>query len=175
MKTEHLNDRGNLINLWKLRSRELYKAAETVWNSDVLDHSNGSNDDANKIHLQYRPASLLMGLSLEVLLKAFIISEKPLSLGEKYPGNLEHHKLVNLSEFARLSLSDAETKVLNRLTAAIEWTSKYPVPRESDLKVDSLVRNDRDLIVFKEIYSKILEKFPSMLQNEQSNSNHTKT
>ena len=162
MQNKILNQRVNFIDLWKIRSDELYRAAKVVWDSEVIDHSNDGDDDRLKIHLQYRPATLLMGLSLETMLKACIIANRPISLGKDYPKDLSHHKLIDLYKLAGFCPSELEVSFLNHLTASIEWTSKYPTPiRESSYKTDALIRNEGHFITFSVLHGNILKKFPT--------------
>jgi hypothetical protein len=161
MKNQHLNDRANFIKHWTINSEQLSSAAELVWNSDVTSFPGYNDEDKNKIHHMYRPAALLMGLSLETLIKACYIAHNPLVLGDTYPKYLSNHKLIKLSELIEFHPDDAETATLHRLTAAIEWVSKYPIPRmESGYEIDVLMRNDGDFSTFRQIYQKVLKKIP---------------
>lgn len=85
----------------------------------MIDFTDGS-DDIYKLHMQYRPATLLiMGLGLETLLKGCIISKEPLSLGDYYPKKLSTHNLNSLYELAGFNPDTEEREFLNHLTAAI--------------------------------------------------------
>jgi hypothetical protein len=67
---------------------------------------------------------LLLGAATENLLKATL-------LVSEWPGNVEAlgHNLPALAEAAQLPIDKHQRQLLRRIQEAIEWRSKYPVPR----------------------------------------------
>jgi hypothetical protein len=162
MKDKILNNRANSFGLWWLRSDEFYKTAKILWHLETIDtpiRKDQGKGDTSKIHIYYRTASLLMGLSLETLAKAIIVKRSPLLSTEvRFPKNLDTHVLTDLFIEVRSDFNEEEKQVLNRLTAAIIWVSKYPVPKKtSGWQINNLLRNDNDFVVFEELRKKLLK------------------
>lgn len=67
---------------------------------------------------------LLAGFSLELLLKAIAkILDRP---------HLTHHKLNQLRENVGITLNEHHIAILNALTEEIEWSSRYPTPKQNN-------------------------------------------
>lgn len=166
MSDSNFESRAKFIGLWLQRSEELFKASQAVWNSDVIIDSEKPDNDSATVHMLYRPATLLMGLCLEALLKGLLIQRDPALInGEKFPEELKTHSLENLFGLADLELTNEEQKGIKRWTEAILWDSKYAVPLTSEnLKAWNGVRCDGDFYVFSELRNKVL----ALYENEPS-------
>lgn len=110
-----------------------------------------------------------MGMSLEVLLKGLIIEQTPgLIVGEKLPKELNTHSLEKLFQKTNISIKDNEEELnfIRKLSDAIEWVAKYPIPihanhlRQSKHKSKSVMtRNDYDFDRFCRLRNRIESKF----------------
>ena len=67
-EVKRYENRGGSVYLWRARAKELHSAARLVWEGSnyKIQLADGSTVDDP---LLYRPAQLLMGLSLEVALR----------------------------------------------------------------------------------------------------------
>ena len=77
---------------------------------------------------------MLVGLSLEVCLKAMLIVREGIETFTANEGKRRNHRLQELSEFIP-ELSDKDRAILECLTYFIYWAGKYPDPgsgREKD-------------------------------------------
>ena len=125
--------RARLVAIWRIRSDELHEAAQLVWHAGL---SRVSLEDGSTSHhaALYRPAQLLMGLSLEVLLKGLIVAANPAIVdSDALPESLKTHSLKGLFERANVAQPDTEEgrRLILQLSDAVEWVSKYPVPTKS--------------------------------------------
>lgn len=119
--------------LWRIRSDELHQAAELVWFAGLNVFQSDSGERIERATL-YRPAQLLMGLSLEALLKGLVIQRIPsIITGSTLPKQLQTHSLLQLFELAELQppATEEALRFLRQLSDAIEWVSKYPVPTKA--------------------------------------------
>lgn len=162
--TKHFDQRGSFILLWRIRAAELREAARLVWQGGLtqLQADDGSSAELQEL---YRPAQLLMGLCLEVALKGLLVERDPtLVSGGKIAGDLKHHSLETLFRKANILLTDTEEELnlVRKLSDAVEWVAKYPVPLNAaqlnSRKHESrgtLLRNDTDFARFEALWQRI--------------------
>lgn len=79
---------------------------------------------------------LLMGYSIENLLKGILLSQKPELFHPKKMKGFNHHDLKMLCDEVGLELQVDEKEWLTKLTAYIEWQGKYPIPLRRDKDKD---------------------------------------
>ena len=157
--------------LCRIRSDELHQAARVVWSAGLLEFES-SNGERDEFAILYRPAQLLMGLSLEALLKGLAISRnQTLVAGNSLPKVLKDHSLLRL--FALASLEPPRTeeglRLLRQLSDAVEWVSKYPVPTTAK-HLETTKHGDSDPLaqfhhtfpLYEEIRATILEHYPEL-------------
>ena len=153
-------DRGSFIELWKIRATELFEAAEAVWNTKVVRTLLGNGQV--EIHELYRPAVLLMGLSLESLIKGLLIqNDSSLLDNGKISEKIKTHDLVILFGLANIKITQTnEIEFLKRLTANVIWVAKYAIPTKV-LKTNPqdnnrlFVRRDDDFETFKKLFAQV--------------------
>ena len=75
---------------------------------------------------------MLMGFSLENLLKGIVIRQQPELLKPDGSFNLKSHKLVILAQMGNIQLLPEEESTLETLTTATEWASRYSVPLKQE-------------------------------------------
>lgn len=113
--------------LWMLHARALCEAALNILRSqpnldDLTIYTKGV------CHCQYHAVALmLIGLSLEVALKAMLIKHKGIELFIKEENSHHHHRLRDLSNFIP-ELTEKDKAILDCLTHFIYWAGKYPDP-----------------------------------------------
>lgn len=116
----------------------------------------------------YRPAQLLMGLCLEVALKGLLVKRDPTLVSGGRIKELKTHSLQKLFQLAEIPLEDGEEELnlVRKLSDAVEWVAKYPVPanasqlRQPKHKSQStLIRNDRDFDRFEALWRRVNREF----------------
>jgi hypothetical protein len=120
--------------LWLTQAHALSEAAINVLGSEPnLDHLTVYTKGV--CHCQYHAVALmLVGLSLEICLKAMLIVREGIEKFTTKESERRHHRLQALSEFIP-ELSDKDRAILECLTHFIYWAGKYPDPgsgREKD-------------------------------------------
>lgn len=162
---ENFKHRGTSILIWQTRSKELYDAAKVVWNSKVTKITL-ENGDTDETHELYRPATLLMGLSLESLIKGLLIqNDESLVEDGKLDNKLKTHTLTSLFENAGIEITEQDQiDFLKRLTANVVWISKYAIPTkviagDPQETVGLLARYDSDFETFKRLYLLVESKY----------------
>ncbi len=162
---DRFDKRGNFVGLWKIRAKELYDSVQLLWRGSTkrLEADDGSTTEIVEL---YRPAQLLMGLCLEVALKGLIVKHNPdLVSGGKIDKKMTTHSIEKLSALACISIersNEAEINLIRKLSDAVEWVSKYPIPlNASQLKSPkhgsskTLIRRDDDIEIFEELWRRI--------------------
>ena len=120
--------------LWMTQAHALSEAAVNVLRSEPnLEHLTIYTKGV--CHCQYHAVALmLVGLSLEIALKAMLIVKEGIAEFTSKEGQRRHHRLHELSEFVP-DLNQKDKAILECLTHFIYWAGKYPDPgsgRERD-------------------------------------------
>ena len=79
---------------------------------------------------------LLMGYSIENLLKGILLSQKPELFDTQKMRGFNHHDLIRLCNEVGVELQTDEQEWLKKLTEYIEWQGKYPIPLRRDKDKD---------------------------------------
>jgi len=156
--------RGQCFRLWEIRANELAQAAQQVWYGRAVTLRD-QNGDEHMMYELYRPAQLLMGLSLEALAKGILIQRDPSLVKDgKLNSRLKTHSIEELFRLVGISLAPGEEELnfARKLSDAIEWVAKYPVPlNASELDSShnrserSLIRSDKDMERFKTLRERL--------------------
>jgi HEPN domain-containing protein len=101
---------------WHSKAVNLMQASEILWKS----YKNDELIDSGDTH------RLLMGLSFELIFKAFYVAK-----GESPPIT---HSLNNLTGHCDLQLSKKDRKILEVLSGYILWEGRYPTPNKPNEK-----------------------------------------
>ncbi len=106
-----------------------------------------------------------MGLCLEVALKGLVVQRNPALIGEQsLDKSLKTHSLEALFKLAGIDLADSddELKLVRKLSEAVDWVSRYPIPLKAAYLGKSkyqsegtLFRNDLDLERFERLLKRI--------------------
>ena len=167
IENELFKSRVEFIELWKLRSDELYKSASLVWFGGAKNLGIHNGEEQLLFEL-YRPAMLLIGICLETLLKGLIIKKEKHDFQDgKFPNYLKTHSLEKLLNRVGIKpIDNDELNFIRKLSESIEWISKYPVPTLSaHLKSPKhraknvMVRNDKDYERFENLRKRILAEY----------------
>lgn len=120
--------------LWMSQAHALSEAAVNVLCSEP-NLENLTIYTKGVCHCQYHAVVLmLVGLSLEIILKAMLIVREGIEAFTENERQRRHHRLHELAEFVP-GLSEKDTAILECLTHFIYWAGKYPDPgsgREQD-------------------------------------------
>ena len=106
-------------------------------------------------------AEMLLGLSLENLLKGILLRNDPSILTDDGALKTNSHKLLKLWRQAELELDDDRTALLLMLTKCVEWSGKYFVPLTEkkyleDAKI-SFPRKNTKVAPFEDFFQQALE------------------
>ena len=171
-ESKNFDSRGNFVLLWRIRGTELREAARLVWQGGTiqLQAEDGSSHDLQEL---YRPAQLLMGLCLEATLKGLLVERDPtLISGGKIARDLVTHSLEKLFQKASLPLVDPENELnlVRKLSDAVAWVAKYPVPLNAYQLIHpqhgskrTLTRRGTDFACFEDLWRRIDVEFESPL------------
>ena len=166
--SEYYDKRGRVVLLWRLRAAELREAARLVWQGGMIQLR--AEDGTSHQHQElYRPTQLLMGLCLEVTLKGLLVERNPTLLdGGKLASELKTHSLETLFQEANIPLEDTEDQLnfIRKLSDAVEWVAKYPVPLNAPQlrspkhrSKQTMIRNDKDFARFEALWQRIDTEF----------------
>ena len=127
---------------WLRHARTLRQAAEDIWIAgNTHDRNPGSElestvvsswESSEYVHEDTGGSTrdvcfMLFGFALENLTKAIIVCRDPSQVkANKWHG--KGHDLVKLFNLAKLSVTDQESELLQRITRITEWKGRYPVP-----------------------------------------------
>ena len=118
-------------------------------------------DDVSALELDYLEiggvVSMLLGMALENLLKAIIISKCPIiEHGNKLRNwPKDGHDLISLAEKAGIPLDHQYDQILQRLTTYIRWAGRYPVPKKASQNCMDLPLQIYEKKLYDEIYKKL--------------------
>ncbi len=161
---ESFKNLGSTTPRWKIRADEMHEAAKLVWwgKTEVDPRDNGPDYIHHYLH---RPTQLLMGLCLEITLKGYLSENDPeLLKNGSVNKKLRTHNLEKLFNLAEIDLenNNDELEFIQRLSDAVEWMSKYPIPLFSEQLFQpkhagkrSFVTSDKDFERFEKLREKI--------------------
>lgn len=123
---------GNSPDTWRLCAGDLLAAAAVLRAHRVsTDSGSSGSTDAWRLH----PAELMLaGMAIECLLKALWVKQgHELAKDGEYVrvSGAGAHDLVQLADVLQLTLTDLERDVLRRLSHFIEYSGRYPVPKNA--------------------------------------------
>ena len=76
------------------------------------------------------PYKLLLGLSMENLLKALLV-RKHGTFKDEWASGSSGHDIVALIKILKYSVTDPEVESLTELSAYVSWAGRYPAPKKS--------------------------------------------
>lgn len=121
--------------IWALSARRLKRSGDLLFDAyaadlDAMGRGVSPLDLANLEIVG--PATLLLGLATENILKAIAIQKDPQPVKN---GKLRDwptsHDLIRLAEFAGVTLTDEQRDLLQRVGGFVEWAGRYPIPKKA--------------------------------------------
>ncbi|MBP7810607.1 MAG: hypothetical protein KA163_15040 [Bacteroidia bacterium] len=147
-------------DIWLKKSKELYDSAELVWNHVSIENIPSGGTFIN--HKLGHPAQMLMGLSLECIVKGYILSKNPEHIKDgRLDKKIAIHKLADLFSMADIYLDEHNIALLNRLTENVVWLAKYSIPlayQQKEIDIMNLAVDGNDFDQFRYLYQLVLEK-----------------
>ena len=135
MQPVHSDDfalRANDPELWLATSRQLLAAAQSA-NLAFSDTFGSFDDAARTAQVGHMKATmLLVELAVENALKALAVSRNVLAVTAStlaLPGPFGSHNIAGMATTLGEFGDDASRDLLRRLTLAVQWGARYPVPR----------------------------------------------
>ena len=117
---------------WLSAARQLLSAADTM-NASLIALSKEHEDHWREAQVgSLKAAMLLAGLALENALKALAVARGSLSIelgALRLKGPFGDHNLSGMARTLGVFEDEASRDLLRRLTAAVRWAARYPVPK----------------------------------------------
>jgi len=123
-----------------INSARCLLASAKVLEPKVLElWENMKNQPFKRLPVNYTgPYFMLIAFAVENYFKAAIVKKKYLDFKkefrenkkQKFPKDLNSHKLINLAKKAGFILSKGEEGLLRRLTRHAIWAGRYPIPTD---------------------------------------------
>ncbi len=110
--------KSSISTYWHNKSADLHSSATVLWEAM-------KDEDSLQISC-YSTYKMLMGMSLEALIKAHCIAQNIDDDKVK-----KSHRLTELSSLAGINFSKEDNKILDVLTEYVIWDGKYPAPKKS--------------------------------------------
>jgi hypothetical protein len=159
---------------WLFKAEELHRAANILLESHICDSMNfnkalmawaekqTTKAPTMSINLTF-PCFLLMGYSLENLLKGIIVSSDPECLSQgKLPKKINDHKLLNLAKTANIRFSDDEDILCKLIQSAVISFGRYPISKKAidgmteEISIDYV----KSGLVFNTLYDRLKKLIP---------------
>lgn len=137
----------NHRNHWLNRANDLHASAGAIWysmrsdNHQAVTEKLGLEEGFSMPTACYPVYHMLCGLSLEVLMKAVLVSR-----GESAP---EIHDLNDLASLVGTKRNVNEKRILRFYQESVIWAGRYPIPRKA---------NDQMLRQYWDLANKVLSK-----------------
>jgi hypothetical protein len=130
--------------MWLEQARRLKEAADAVGAKSPDAIERFQRNDRERMFIVY-PFPMLAGMAIENLLKGILVGRNPevvqrdrLNAREWHRG--EHpHDLRHLARLAGVILTEDEEDLLVRMSEAVLWNGRYPVPKKS-LRLEKTTR-----------------------------------
>jgi hypothetical protein len=148
--------------VWRAVAKRLLAAARLVWPplaealqgyADTREERTPAQARQFADQMEYFAGFfVLAGLAVENALKAHLLEGK-IAAGEVIPAGTgvirlfpdKAHDLVLLADWAKLTLTPGETRLLARLSEYVLWAGRYPIPKNAKNATFQRDTRDRDL------------------------------
>jgi hypothetical protein len=140
-----------------------------AWRS-IFESSIGGRAFEHPAEIKMHPVLLMLSsYAAENYLKAQIVKVKGFNsdtIGNKIPGDLKGHNIIQLAEKAGAALNDAESDLADRLSIYATWAGRYPAPvlrdqlkpqQVSDKKIRAMFFRGSDIAVAQCLLQKLEE------------------
>ena len=158
--------------MWHGSARRLRFAADLIGQAlpEILASYRTDDCRGDDIFVIY-PYLMLCGMALENLLKGILVSRNPGSIEPTrinrglWRGGEHPHDLLHLCKLAEMETNEVETDMLLRMSEAVHWNGRYPIPiRSGQLERTTTLHGrkrslrtftDRDPSLFEALYEKL--------------------
>ena len=151
---------------WVTSAYFLWKSAKVLWDIYVSEErralSLGDKGIGQNFDIEHQfTAYMLMGMSLEALLKGCLIVKDPsLIENDALKPEILKHDLLQLLLKAKIKLSQSEKLFCNTLTEYIIWSGRYPIPKGVSKVPDTLFFVNNGWQIFNDLFYRILTSVP---------------
>jgi hypothetical protein len=121
---------------WEIYAFKLRMASNVLWEESEKAQINSLQpiQPEHPLYILLRePSHLLLGYTVECLLKGLIVAKDPAFITE-----IMTHDVIKLAEMAELGLTDTDKALFEHLRALIVWKGKYPCPTRQKLHPDNV-------------------------------------
>ena len=152
---------------WLKYGQELRWAAVAIWRDQgkifELNHATGERSERPSIS---RSFLLNCGLSIENLLKAYLIASDPSLINTgKLNKSILNHDLINLASKSDIDFSDEERYLMKILSDAIPYWGRYPIPMSYDQIKKETIADESIFDIYKILFVKIFEVTFKKIEN----------
>ena len=147
---------NELIAAMELLEPRIKKFWECVGIAGIV---NGINSEAEPEHDLINVHMMLAGFAIENLCKGHLAKRLSPSQREKVkhkglPERLKTHKILSLLARAKMTLSDAEEDLVDRIHKTIAWRGRYPAPISHE-EIVPFAQGDSDVYKIKALLQKL--------------------
>ena len=139
MSTEFLDRqfelRAETPAIWALSARRLKRSGDLLF-SLYIEDLEAMARGVSVLELEnlelVGPATLLLGLATENILKSIAIQKNPQPTKDgKLRDWPQGHDLIRLAELSGIELVEKQRDLLRRIGAFVEWAGRYPIPKKA--------------------------------------------
>lgn len=143
---------------WLKYAQELKCAAISMWqDKGQIIEGNSEKDTTDKRPSISRVFMLNCGLSIENLLKGYLIAHNPKLINEgKLKNKIKTHDLIKLSKLCPdLKFEDKEIELMEILSEAIPYWGRYPIPLHFNNLQKDKIASENIYNIYKTLFDKI--------------------
>jgi len=158
---------------WIQYANELFASSEILYkekDNSILTKVNSKGEVILEKSGISRSYFLLIGFSMENLLKAYLISRKPSYLKDgKIDSSISsNHNLFELSrKLKTFVFSTQEIELLKTLTECIPYWSRYPIPKRFENMTKEKVLTEKIRTVFNNLFERMVLDVYKYINREQ--------
>lgn len=152
---------------WLKYAQELRSGAVSMWlaKGKIIDFNSETGEQSERPSIS-RSFLLNCGLSIENLLKAYLIAENPFLINT---GSLDKsifsHDLIVLASMTDIDFNNKEEDLMKVLSEAIPYWGRYPIPLNYQ-KIKKETIADEDIFnIYKSLFVKIFESTFKKIEN----------
>lgn len=152
---------------WLKYAQELRSGAVSMWadRGEIIDFNSETGEESKRPSIS-RSFLLNCGLSIENLLKAYLIAENPSLINKgRIDKGITSHDLIFLASKTGIAFSKKEKDLMKVLSEAIPYWGRYPIPLHyQQIKKETIA--DEDLFkIYKKLFVKIFESTFKKIEN----------
>lgn len=153
---------------WLKYAQELKESAVAMWKvqGKIIEINTETGEKIERPSIS-RVFILCCGLSIENLLKAYLVAIKPDLINKGFLDKiLREHNLLNLSSICKdISFEKNEIELMDILSEAIPYWGRYPIPLHFNQLKTERIANENILETFKILFKKIFNFTYDKIEN----------